>query len=241
MTFLPKARSFAIAIMFAGLPAVAQAQAITPAGVFGAQPTMTFGGTGIPNNAVMVNGNMRDLTLGLTAHQRLVGPNLLNNGNGVFYASTGNPFASNPTYAAWNVGFYVGGSGVSNYNLALLYDFNPASGNAQSTHGVINFTATGTMQDSYNMGMAFLGAAIPGSITPPSYTPFDPNAAGQYTFALAAYDKQTGAELSRAAIEVDASSVVPEPSTYALMAAGLAALGLMAKRRKSAIAAATSV
>lgn len=231
MTFLRnKLRVFALALALTA-PVVAQAQAITPTGVFGPQPTMTFGGTGIPNHAVMVNGNMRDLTLGLTAHQRLVGPNLLNNGNGVFYASTGNPFVTNPTYASWNFGFYIGGSGVGNYNYGLLYDFNPAAGNSQASHGVVNFATSATYQDSWNLGMAFLGVNA-GGVTPPSGS-FDPNAAGQYTFALAAYDKQTGLELSRAAIEVDATNVVPEPSTYALMAAGLAGLGIVSRRRRT--------
>ena len=111
MRFVRNLRNPVLALVVLAAPLVAHAQ-ITPTGSFGSQPTMTFGGTGIPNHAVMVNGNMRDLTLGLTAHQRLSGPNLLNNGNGIFYANTGNPFVSNPTYASWNFGFFVGGTGV---------------------------------------------------------------------------------------------------------------------------------
>ncbi|MDP3289115.1 MAG: hypothetical protein Q8M64_12475, partial [Methyloversatilis sp.] len=52
----------------------------------------TFGGSGIPNTAVQalaVDPTMADVTIGLTAHQRFTGPNLVNNGTSTFEASTG--------------------------------------------------------------------------------------------------------------------------------------------------------
>ena len=229
MRLVRNLRTPVLALVVLAAPLVAHSQ-IVPTGTFGPQPTMTFGGVGIPNHAVMVNSNSSpSLTLGLTAHQRGVGPNLNNNGNGIFYANTGNPFPSNPTFASWNFGFFVGGTAISQYSYKLFYDFNPAVGNLQTSHGVFSFNTETTAQDSWNLGMSFLGMNASG-FTPPLFSPFNPNAAGQYTFALVAY-QQTGAEFGRAAIQVN--STVPEPSTYALMAAGLAGLGFFARRRRS--------
>lgn len=217
------------------------AQPIVPTGVFGAQPTMTFGGSGIPNDAVMTNyngvyGSRTSPFMALTAHQRYSNPALTNNGAGTFQAMTGIdatlPSPATP-YAMWNFGFYIGGSNVSAYTYKLFYDFDPAAGTSQTAQGSFSFSPTGgVIQDSWNLGMGFLGSAIPSLIVPPTFASFDPNAAGQYTFALAAYNGQ-GVEVDRTAIQVNAGTVVPEPSTYALMLAGLASLGIVARRRKN--------
>ncbi len=221
----------------------AQAQAITPTGVFGPQPTMTFGGTGIPNHSVMVsagsilvpNGARSLPAMGLTAHQRFVGPDLLNDGNGIFFAAPGisnNPPSPADPYATWNVGFYIDRGVGRPYTYKLFYDFDPASGNAQSGHGVFDFGPLTTLiQGSWNMGMNFLD----GGPTQPTFASFDPTAVGQYTFALVAFNGQ-GIESGRTAIQVnvgDSMNVIPEPSTYALMATGLVGLFGIARRRNS--------
>ena len=83
-------------------------------------------------------------------------------------------------------------------------------------------------QNSWNLGMEFLATTNPAiGITAPAGV-FNPNAQGQYSFALVAYTSITGAEIGRSAIVVN---VVPEPGTFAL--AGLALLGLAAARRRA--------
>jgi PEP-CTERM motif len=218
--------------------AAASAAPITPSfSRFGTLAGATFGGSGIPNTAVAVteirdDAGSEQLTLGLTAHQRFVGPNLANNGAGVFSASTGvSPFPPSPgdPYAVWNFALYVSGMDASDLNFKLFYDFDPAAGNDQSTHGVAAF-AGGPFpaQNSFNLGMNFLAMSIPG-ITPPAGS-FDPNVAGEYSFALEAYTGQ-GRLVARTAIVVNvADGTVPEPGTLVLT--GLALLAGAARSRR---------
>ena len=213
----------------------ATAAPITPSfSTFGTLAGATFGGSGIPNNAVAIT-NLPGLTLGLTATPRFAAANPTNNGAGTFTARPGlspnPPSSAADPYALWNFSFFLGGTGVANAYFRLFYDFNPAVGNDQLTHGV--FAAPGSAltnpsQDSYNLGMDFLATTNPAiGITAPAGV-FNPNAQGQYTFALVAFTSITGAEIGRSAIVVN---VVPEPGTFAL--AGLALLGLAAARRRS--------
>jgi hypothetical protein len=197
---------------------------------FGPLPAATFGGSGIPNSAVAIT-TVGGLTLGMSASQRFVGPSLQNNGMGTFSAPIGvslvAPSPADP-YALWNFNFYISGANAS-MAFRIFYDFDSAIGNDETTHGTVSFAGSalpgGLGQNSWNLGMNFLAAAAVG-IVPPAGV-FNPNAAGQYTFALAAYDVTTGRELGRSAIAVN----VPEPGTFAL--AGLALLGLGAVRRRA--------
>lgn len=209
----------------------AHAAPISPTyNTFGPLPAATFGGSGIPNDAVAIT-TVGGLTLAMSATQRFTAPALTNDGMGTYSALTGvstaSPSPADP-YAMWNFNFYISG-GDDTMAFRLFYDFNTAVGNDETTHGTISFLGSqlpgGVAQNSFNLGMNFLAAAGAG-IAPPAGA-FDPNAAGQYTFALVAYGITSGQEIGRSAIVVN----VPEPGTFAL--SGLALLGLAGLRRRA--------
>lgn len=230
--------------LLAAIGAAAQAQGITPTfTTFGTLSGATFGGTGIPNNAVAITTSVPNLTMGLTAHTRFgdATPLTTNNGAGAFVTGAGTdsnaPSPVDP-YAEWNFGWYLGGSGVASYNYRLYYDFDPAVGNAATTHGFLTIPgaslpggAPGPYQDSWNLGMNFLATAAPG-VTLPTPGTFDPNAVGTYTFSLRAYattDVAFASPLGESAISVTA---VPEPSAVLLAIAGLGLVGVASRRRR---------
>jgi hypothetical protein len=241
---------FIVGVGFALATLSARAQPVTPTyTTFGALPAANFGGSGIPNNSVAItnyssSAALSALTLGLSASQRcsgaICGTTVTNDGAGTFFAESGAPFAANPTYASWNVNFYAQGN-TTLYNFKVLYDFNPAVGNVASTHGEFKlFTLSGSSgtggldQNSFNAGFGYLTTGLPifpGVVTPPSFTPFNPNVNGEYSFALIASDKLSGLELARSAIIL---SSVPESEGYVLGLAGLVGLGVMGRRRRAA-------
>jgi hypothetical protein len=214
---------------------------------FGTLPGATFGGTGIPNNAVAITritSGGYNITLGLTAHGRFFNPPLTNDGAGTFFATPGSnfgnpsppPIPSTILGATWNFAFYVRLDITSQpANFELLYDFDPGYFTDETDHGRIvgniPLLPGTTLQDSYNNMFAFLSTSFTGpsfSIFPPPGT-FNPNANGSYTFALRAYDL-SGNLLGQSAIRVNVGDVViPEPATFVTF--GLAAAGGLLVRR----------
>lgn len=240
-------KTFTFAAVLGLAASGAFAQPITPTFTsFGTLSAANFGGTGIPNNAVAITTYssptpLSALTLGLTTTTRCAGAvcggAVSNNGAATFTVLAGAPFAANPSYAGWNIDFYAQGN-TNLYNFKLFYDFDPAAANMQSTHGVFNlFTISGVAgtggldQNSSNMGFASLATSVPGVLSAPSFAPFNPNATGQYSFALVAYDKASGAEVARSAMLV---SAVPEPSSYAMLMAGFFGIGVWLRKRQAA-------
>jgi hypothetical protein len=205
------------------LPFQVMAITITPTFTsFGSLPAATFGGSGIPNDsvAITINGN---LVLGLTAHQRYNNPPLTHNGAGTFVASIGNDSGNGePDYARWNFGFFIDSMPTGGY-VDLYYDTNPAVGNDVSTFFSFAYFP-GTGQDSWNLGMGFLGGAT-----------FPESSPGQYGFALIAREAN-GREVGRSAILVNVGDVrtsVPDKgSTAVLLVGALFGLTLIKSKRQ---------
>lgn len=230
--------TFAIAIASTA-PSMLSAQAACGQ-TFGSAPSATFGSptSSIPNNAVAINNCETDLQLYLTATPRFDNPALTNNGAGVFTAQAGQDGSASavPGYAKWNFGFDIQGDNVGLYDYVLSYDFNPGTGNGT---GALYIPFLYPYANSYNLGMSFLTDPSPFFLpftigVAPTDGPFDNNAVGEYDFDLIAY--QGGIEKARVSMLVNTvGTVVPEPSTYALMFAGLALVGVAARRRKLSV------
>jgi MYXO-CTERM domain-containing protein len=200
---------------------------------FGPLPQATFGGTGIPNDRVAVTSE-DTILLALSVSPRYAAPAVADNGAGVFTVQAGvSPDAPSPAdpHALWNFNYFVSGV-TQNLTFVLLYDFDPGAATDALEHG--RSTAPGALipnpaQDSLNLGMDFLAAAVPG-IEPPALAAFDPNAEGEYSFALVAYTA-LGLELARVAIQVNVlANRVPEPGALLLAGAALLAAG---RRRRT--------
>jgi hypothetical protein len=214
--------------------------AVTPACTsFGSLPAATFGGSGIPNDAVCITtitDGAATITLGISATPRFGAPTPTNDGAGTFSALAG---LDGSGRSLWNFSYFASVSGVpiTNYVFSLLYDLDPAVATDSSAHGVLlpSFMAfgmplAGPYQGSQNSTFTFLDTGVGGFVNAPPFGPFDGNALGEYTFSLrVASITSPTTVLGQANMLV---STVPEPSTYALFGAGLAVIGLVRRRRR---------
>lgn len=213
---------------------------------FGPLPEATFGGTGIPNTEVaagkqIIAGDIT-ITIALSATQRFSNPALTNDGAGTYFAGTGSNFGgsgqSSTEGALWNFNYYMSVEGangatptLADYQIDLYYDFDTALDNGLGTLGRIDVTAgilatdpsLTVAQGSENLLFDFLANPIPGLVTPPAGS-FDPNALGEYNFALTV-SQIGGFGLETVAIDVQ---VVPAPASVALLASS----GLVMTRRR---------
>ena len=218
---------------------------------FGALPEATFGGSGIPNDAVAIStftlntASEETVTvkLGLTATERFSNPPLGNDGAGTFFAGTGanlggpgNP--SSTLGATWNVGYFIGLAGGTFGDIAdlvtieLRYDTSPDGldfgvWDLSASIAALGLSTATVFQDSQNLLFSFLNDGVPGFITPPA-TAFDADAAGVYSFELLATDG-IGNRVGLSAIDVRA---VPAPATGLSFLLGLLSLALFRKARR---------
>lgn len=234
-------RIAALSAAISGLSAAAQAAPVTPTFTdFGLLPGATFGGSGIPNDRVAIStfstSDGSSLTLGLAATERYSNQPVTDDGAGTYTALTG---ANNGTpgdggtAAVWNFSFFAeltpGRFGttdtLASLGVQLLYDLDPGQGTDRSDLGVINLgLASGgslLVEDSQNATFAFLASGIPGFVTPPTFSSFDPNVTGEYSFVLAS-------NLGDVAINV---GVVPLPAGALLLISALGGFGLVRRRK----------
>lgn len=216
---------------------------------FGPLPGATFGGTGIPNDAVAIatfaGTGLDTFTIGISAHERFENAPVSDNGAGVYTVQTGSNFGD-PTFntmpspllgATWNIGTYVrvdGGGTLDAYDIRLVYDFDPAPGTDESLHGSVGGPGPAAVlaETSQNLLFPFFADPLTPGIMLPTPSTFNPNALGQYSLALVVRDAPGpgGTELGRAAILVNA---VPEPSSMLMLALGSLGCAGYVRRRKA--------
>lgn len=218
---------------------------------FGPLNEATFGGSGIPNTEVavarqFVDGNV-EITIALSATQRYSNPPLTNDGAGTYFAqpgsNTGGAGESSIVAALWNVNLFLRVEGLNgatpklvDYQFNLYYDFDtgldtpPASlGSVDLTTAILAFgdpNAT-LYQGSENLMFSYLATSVPGILIAPPGS-FDPNALGEYNFAITV-SRPGFFPLETVAMDVQ---VVPEPGTALLLTLGLAGLGRAAGVRR---------
>ena len=239
-----------VAVVAASLPGIASA--FTVFDEFGSFPDATWGGDGIPNDAVaasmqIVNG-ADTVRVALSATERFSNPPVLDNGAAIYQAGIGSNcgVATDPVGcpsgnqgALWNWNYFVdvqGGGKLVDYQIDLWYDLDPDGPKAfgdLSGLGRINITASliangltelTRIEGSENNLFDFLGTDIPGIIDAPDVA-FDPNAEGNYQYAITV--SRFGFPVDTVAMEVN---VVPIPAAAWLFGSALAALGF---RRRS--------
>jgi len=239
---------FSSSIIMLSLLAPKVALAVTIYDDFGAFPDATWGGSGISNDAVAASNQIVDgdvtITVAMSATQRYSNPALGDNGAGIYYAGTGSSIEGpdNIEGALWNFNYFIrveGANGATpkliDYQFDLFYDFDPADNTPMGSLGEWNLTASVSAtdpsltiaEDSQNLLFNFLATGVPGFITAPGGV-FDPNAIGNYQFAIQV--SGGGFNLETVAMEVQ---TVPIPAAVWLFGSGLLGLVGIARRKKA--------
>jgi len=238
----------AIALL-AAAPGISSA--FTVYDTFGSFPDATWGGTGIPNDAVAAAKTIIDgdttIRIAMNATGRFSNPQLSNNGAAVFYAGAGSNTGGNNesllTGALWNFNYFidiVSGSGkvLTDYQIDLWYDFNPTGPTACCTLPTGRINVTNALlflgdpnsvleEGSENLLFSYLAANAAPIVTAPGGL-FDPNALGNYQFALTVTNGFFPIE--SVAMEVQ---VVPVPAAVWLFGSALGLMGVMRRRAKA--------
>lgn len=216
---------------------------------FGLLDDATFGGTGIPNDEVAISSQFSNgtslITVAMSATQRYGNPALTNDGAGTYFAGTGSNTgpgspAGTQEGALWNFNFYINIDSttetLSDYDITLFYDFDPAFDNGPAGLGSINITnsiifsadpAATKVEGSENLMFSYLATDTAGFLVAPTYPAFDPNALGEYNFGISVGQSGWGVENVRMDVQV-----VPVPAAAWLFGSGLLGLVGIARRKK---------
>ncbi len=229
---------------------------------WGSLPGATFGGTGIPNDAVaktdvFINGTTQ-VTLALTAHGRYSNPAVTNNGAGDYYAGTGSncgiatdpigcPSASQG--ALWNFAYYINVSGTdpafndfADFTFTLYYDFDPGAGTAFGSLGTINVNnaliGLGYTPSTITLAQDSQNLMFSAFSTSVPFTVAPPAYGPFNANATGEYNFYIGFTANNlptfsGAVGIDVN-VVPVPAAVWLFGSGVALLGLMRRRAHDA-------
>lgn len=187
-----------------------------------AAPGVYFG-SGNPNGEWNINtGNGGEL--GLRAKIRF--GSLLDGSTGTYFADTGNDPSTSSYRAKWNFEYSVNSTSKPGFTYFLGIDNDPTAGvnltfvNLSAVSAFLAQPPAGFtgFQDSSNIGFG----STPGG-------PYNINASGLYTFVL---ESRNDAGMLGNSVSMNVQvGAIPEPETYALMAAGLGLMALVARRR----------
>lgn len=222
--------------------------AFTTWDTFGSFPAATWGGSGIPNDAVavakqFVNGSTT-ITIAMAATGRYSNPATTNDGNGVYFAGAGSndglDGGGHSVGATWNWNYYIsvvgGGKSIKDYQIDIWYDLDPTGpivdpdtaglGRINVTQAVGSYVVN-LAEDSQNLMFDYL-AGIPAyaHVTPPGGL-FNPNATGNYQFLLTVKNLSGTVPYDSVAMEVQ---VVPVPAAVWLFGSALGLVGVMRRR-----------
>jgi PEP-CTERM motif len=198
------------------------------------EPPYTYAGSGIASygpsalttfiNPAQANP-LSTVRLAMSVTPRVIGaytgPAVTNDGAGTYFVQPGESPDPNSNNGSWNFNLAILGD-TRGLNFRLAMDVNPGFGTPSASY--LNFTplladpVSSAQNTQFSQNLGFYDSPV-------TYT-FNPNTLGQYTFSLRAFQGTT--LVDEVAVQV---SVVPEPGTYALLLAGLAVIGGVARRR----------